>query len=390
MITDYVSSRKKSFLPIVLGGLVFVLLVAGLLFALSTLKTSKDIRQKASGSSSQIQLTLSADTIDSSHIRVNVFINTQENQLAGVDLRGTLASANASDVSITNSSGGNSLAIDDVFDKFTQSGSAVMFRTVRFAQLDPTAVTNTHGQSVPLLSFVVANPQNQQITISFDVGNSSGSVVGMPNTVVDYPASQTFSINTSSQNKKTCGQNCATDTECQDGFQCYKGLCRHQPNLEDQYCGTPPDQGIHRGCNEYCANNSECGSQFTCYFNQCRNPKNVKSTSCKNSFVVRKKAKASPSPSPETIPSDATILAVDGQPLTSPSPSPSPTPFPTPLPTLPPVSTPLPTEVPQTTDQTANTSNSSNLLTSVLMGAGLIGAGVAIYLLYKRSHRPQV
>lgn len=401
------TKKSTSSLPLLVAAVFFLILMAGLLFAIFTAKQNQDIRQKAAGEVNPVQLSFRSSRADDTHLQIDVYINTQGYQLAGADIRGTLANANTSDVVLLNS---NALALDDVMDSITQNGSAVNFRAVRFASLDPNVITSTHGQDQPLFSYIIANPQNSQITASVDQTNSQISVLNISNVAVQYPASQTFVLLTAAQqdqSKKTCNQNCATDTECQSSYQCYKGACRRQPNLEDAACGVTPDQGIHRICNQYCADTTECATGFTCYYNQCRNPRNITNNSCANPAtprpVVRNTGGSSAGsgssgttaaiPTPVAIPSNAVITSVDGQPVASPSPSPTDTPlpnatFPLETPTATAFVTPSPTLIPQPTPiATTSNAGSGDLIGKFLIVIGIGIAAIAIYFLYQRSKK---
>src|SRR5258708_1998059 len=163
MQKSYVSSQwknKSGRISRLLSGFVFVVALAGLVLAVLFIGQNQDLRRRASGSS-QVQLSLGSSVVDNNHLRIDVLVNTGGFSLAALDLRGTLTGMNASDVSIQN---GTTLALTPILDKLTQGTNSVSFQVVRFASADPNATTTTHGQSVFLVSFVVANPKNNQAT----------------------------------------------------------------------------------------------------------------------------------------------------------------------------------------------------------------------------------
>ena len=80
----------------------------------------------------------------------------------------------------------------------------------------------------------------------------------------------------------SCNQSCSSNNECEANHRCYNNQCRLVTNVSSSSCAAPStaDAGINRSCNEYCADNRECGYGYNCYFNRCRNPLNLDSTSC--------------------------------------------------------------------------------------------------------------
>jgi len=403
--SKYTSATKKSrsWRSYLSGLLVLFLLLVGLLWFVMVLKTNQDVRQQATVTSAPIVFSVRANNLDNTHIKVDVLINTLGYKLAAIDLNGSLNEVNAQNVQVTT---GSDLALTVVRNSLTQNNQTTNFRMVEFASLDPTAQTSTHGEDKLLFSFVVSNLLNRQITIHFDAAASSFALIGADQLSAQYPGDQTFVLQTQANNneqgsKKSCNQNCATDTECQSGMQCYKGLCRSQPNLEDTYCNSPPDQGIHRSCNQYCADSNECLSTLVCYYNSCRNPKNVSSTSCSVPVLKKTVAQTSttakskgsvvaiPTPAPTlsnlNLPPGAKIIGIDGKPITaavaSPTASPSFSPFviPTPSPS-PHIASP----VPAADVQQSGGSNLPAILLVITGGAIAIGV---LFFVYKKLNQ---
>lgn len=221
---------------------------------------------------------------------------------------------------------GNDTEIKLVF--FSDPGSSNLYSTltqrVKIADLTVTAASvGTHAVEFDAANSLVSGYPNPEITLSLP---------NVLNLVVEAPGVG----GGGADEKKSCNQNCATDTECKSEYVCYKGQCRLPQKKEDAACGVQADQGIHRGCNQYCADSNECASQFTCYYNQCRNPRNVSSANC-----------AEPSPTPTPRPRFLGLGGRRATPTPTPRPTATPTPIPTPEPT--PSATPLPTIVPSAT-----------------------------------------
>jgi hypothetical protein len=387
------------FLPAALSVLI---VLSALLFATILAKNNQDIREQAAVNTSNVNVTLRSGSPDDSHLRIDVFINTQGYKLAGADIQGSLTNTSPQNVKIE---AGNTLAVSSVQDKVLQDGSLTKFRGVKFASLDPNAQTSTHGQDILLFSLIVTQPTDKKVSISFNQTGSMISLVGNPaNVSTIYPGTQTLALLTQSDldnNRKSCNQNCATDPECKSDLRCYKGMCRKSSNLEDQYCGTPPDQGIHRSCNEYCADNRECDSKYVCYFNRCRNPKNQTSTSCavpvattrvttsssgsgKGGTTTTSTPKATPTP--VASPTNIAVVSIDGRDLTTPTPSPiiftSPSVSPTLIvETIKPTPSPSPTPAP---NQVSSGSVKNMLgIAFILVGiAGLVGGGIWLFKKY--------
>lgn len=239
MQKKYVSPQQKSrsfHFRILVGFLGFFVVLSGLVLAILYLGQSQDTRRHASVGQSQVALSVNSSTVDNEHLKVNILVNAGSFQVAGLDIRGSLTGMNASDVAIQN---GSTLALSSVLDKLTQASGSVTFQIVRFASTDPAATLSTNGQSVVFVSFVIAKPQNNQVTISFDSVNSSFSLLGQSVTNVDYPSSTTFTLtpSQSTPQKGSCNTSCSGNSDCQSGLVCYSGACRKAYNSTDASCG---------------------------------------------------------------------------------------------------------------------------------------------------------
>jgi hypothetical protein len=305
MPKKYTPKRKPSFfrfLPsLIVGGVVIV----GLILSLLYIKFTQDTRQQAAENTNKATLSLSATRADNDHLKIDVNINTYGYKVAAVDLQGTLVETKPSDVSIEERS---TLALNFVQKKVTGDNSNVAFRVVQFASLDPNARTSTNGENITLFSFVVNQPKDGKITVSFDTVGSSIAFRDATNVTVEYPTRQTVGI-----------------------------------------ADAQKDQGIHRSCNEYCADNRECDANFVCYFNRCRNPLNKDNMKCAAPVKkvttatgvggpITSVVKVSPSPTikPTVSPSPKTNPGVIVEVATEVSPEPNSesipvTPFPSPL-----------------------------------------------------------
>jgi hypothetical protein len=279
MPVNYAQKKATShFIQFFLGGLGIMLMIVGGFLALNAANSSQDIRQQAAGNTPQVIFSLQSSQVSSNKMRVDVMVNTQANDLAAVDLRGALSGAPKDRVFLDQA---NSLFMDTVKEEVTGNSTQLNFRVVKFASIDKQKPANTHGQTQPLFTFYITQPENDRVSITLSGPTSSVSIIGSSNVDISYPGTQTFTLNPN-QDKKTCNQNCATDTECQSDLFCYKGQCRARSNSEDTYCGHPPDLGLQRTCDQYCADGKECGTGLSCYYNKCRNPKNLANTKCAN------------------------------------------------------------------------------------------------------------
>lgn len=397
--------KQPSFSPLVLALLV-VASCLSVLLGLVFINRSQDLRQQAVDTSTPVLLSFKSRSQDS-RLLIDVVLNSRNYAIAGVELKGTLTGVNREQVTVNTS---NPLHLDAISSALSVGATATStdFAVTLFAPLDPTLPSNTHDTEVVITSFEIANPPTGDVGISFSTGTKVPTIE--PATItVQLASAQTFSYiaiggaspsptaassPSSDANKKTCNQNCATDTECQSIYQCYKGECRLKGDLEDSQCQGPADQGLNRGCNQYCADSRECQNQFTCYFNQCRNPRNLTNTSCENPRVTtttstprstatpRTSTRPSPSPSARLVaarlvspsPTASPRATASASASASPRVSASPSPFTSQRPT---VRTPEPS--PATTR--TSSSNRSRMIIGIL--AILIGGSVLGFIAFK-------
>lgn len=276
--------------PVVIGGLLLMIAVS-LGIATTVLRQPQEVREQAAAPENTMTLKWRGRT-DDGKIVVEVLLNSKSFNIAGVELRGTIEGVKSPSVVVSTS---NPLGLQEVTkDLNDQSGQATDFLVTSFAPPNPSQLVSTRNADQVVATFTVSNPPSSGVT--FKLANTTlVPALSASEAVLELPGSQTFTVTPAASSdpdssKKTCNQNCATDTECQSALRCYKGQCRHKDDLEDANCSKLKDNGLQRGCNQYCADGRECQSQFVCYFNQCRNPKNITSSSCANL----------PSPSPRT------------------------------------------------------------------------------------------
>lgn len=252
-MTHYPYRKSKSINRFkAVGVIALVVLVIGLVLSVLAVFQNQETRRRAAEGQAQVQLTVSSMVVDSQHLRVTVSINTQGNSLAGLDLRGTLSGATVTNTAIEN---GTVLGLTPVLDNLVPQAGDVAFRLVRFAPLDASSETSTHGNNVELFSFVLKQPQNNQVAVSFDSVNSLAAVVGYSQTLVSYPEPTTFSLTTAATTTTTatqspagatpvpahtCNAACNKDADCNTGLFCYSNLCRKPYSPTDPSC---PDRG---------------------------------------------------------------------------------------------------------------------------------------------------
>ncbi len=276
--------------PVVVGGLLLMIGVS-LGVATTVLRQPQEVREQAAAPENTMTLKWRGRT-DDGKIVVEVLLNSKSFNIAGVELHGTIEGVKSPSVVVSTS---NPLGLQEVAkDLNDQSGQATDFLVTSFAPPNPSQLVSTRNADQVVATFTVSNPPSSGVT--FKLANTTlVPALSAAEAVLELPGNQTFTVTPAASSdpdssKKTCNQNCATDTECQSALRCYKGQCRHKDDLEDANCSKLKDNGLQRSCNQYCADGRECQSQFVCYFNQCRNPKNVTSSSCANL----------PSPSPKT------------------------------------------------------------------------------------------
>lgn len=347
--------------PMIFTALAALILSFGLLFGVQYVGQSQDLQQQAA-TGQTIQLRMNGQTVGNNVFHVDLYVNSQGHNLVGTQVSGKITGMSASDVSIDLN---NSLNLQSVGSKVTQSGSDAQFDFTQFAPLDSSKRVNTNGQEVKFATLTVRRNQGTTFTVSFDSSKTSIPVAGNSQISLDIAPARTFTIAQ------------------------YNGPANTPTPTPGTNVG---DQGIHRSCNEYCADKNECASGLSCYFNRCRNPQNLNSESCS--------AAPTPKPSPTIVyvpaatPQPASPRpTVSPSPVASPSPTPSASPTATgsgtlydenslrvsPSPTIKKAS-PSPTVV-----QTAQTTGNNRLLTAgliLLVALGIV-IPVGIYL-YRR------
>ncbi len=165
------------------------------------------------------------------------------------------------------------VGLNNVISTKTASGNDTQIKLVFFSDPAVGDLYSTVGQLVKIADVSVNPPQAGSYEVQFNASNSLVTGYTNPEITLGLPGITILTAAVPGPDvKKTCDQNCATDTECESRYVCSQGRCRLPADTADDKCGVKPDQGIHRGCNQYCADNNECLGEFTCYYNQCRNP----------------------------------------------------------------------------------------------------------------------
>lgn len=324
--------RKKtptvSFLVMAITAMILSFtLLAGVRY----LNNSQELRQQASQGQT-VKLSVHGETTQPGELRIDFLLNSQGYNIAGTQVAALLTGASPNEVSVDLN---NSVNLQGIGSRLTPRNGGSYIEFTQFASLASSKPTNTNGQEKKVASVFIHRNQGGTFTLSFDRSGTTIPIVGNSLIGLDLIGSQTFTLaavptstvvrvenNNSTDNRKTCNQNCATDPECRSEYVCYKGQCRLPENKEDASCHGVGDQGIHRGCNEYCADKNECGFGYSCYFNHCRNPRNLGNTTCVNP--------ASPRPQTQVVIIPAETPSVE--PTVSPSPSVSPSASPSPSP----------------------------------------------------------
>jgi len=249
------SARKA---PIIFTALAALVLSFGLLFSVQYVEQSQNIQNQAS-QGQKVLLRMNGATVDNNVFRVDFYVNSQGNDLVGTQVSGKITGINTSDVSIDLN---NSLNLQSVGSKFTQSGSDVVFNFTQFASLDSTKKVNTNGQELKFATITVRRNQGTTFTVTLDQSKTSIPVSGNTQISLDMMQSRAFTI---TQYRST-------------------GPTSPSPSSTPSPKPTPgsnnPDRGIHRSCNEYCADKNECASGYSCYYNRCRIPQNLTSENC--------------------------------------------------------------------------------------------------------------
>lgn len=337
--------------------LVGVLLFVGALFGLQNqqLQQSQDPRSAASSIPTVVLdfNDLPGEVRAGEKVALDLFLNTQQLNISGLQLGGVIDGVAADDLEFeTTQVAGMSPVVQTITP---ETETSARFFLVNFANLDSPFQYTTQNDKTRIGRLVFRPQQSVVVTVSLDSTVTKASSLELPVVQVNLAGAETYTIlvepvgdfppdddsdsdrsddneaddqseDSEDSSKKTCNQNCATDTECRSDMTCYEGRCRNPDFPRDDQCA--PDRGLNRSCNQYCADSTECSDEFECYYNFCRNPLNVESESCS--------VPPSPSATPVTVASTAngtggTSTAARTSPSPSPLPSPSPSPSPSPV-----------------------------------------------------------
>lgn len=403
---------------------ILVFAIVGL--SISAMRSQQDIRNQASTASTvDFTTTTGSTTIKPGQsVPIDLSINTKNKLISGFTVKGIVTGVSRDRISTTIADNSQLLVIKNTLVE-TKDGTEF---TITFLSNPGIKSIFTTQTSAKKFASLIINPSRSgtigismyqspdTAAVEHNKGYSPISIAVNQSFVVSVSADQ----NTNNSDKKSCNENCATDTECKSEFVCYKGRCRVHTNREDEKCTVPPQKGLERGCNEYCADSRECNSSLTCYYNRCRLASNIENTSCQKPAPVKattttstgtggtsstgttskgSTTSASVKPSPETVTAKVTITSVG-----TPTPSPSPTSAvgnlgrplsggttgttgsqgsaqsPTPTPTATPQIVPLPSEL-QSERIAANQSRNNAVRTILIVVSalgiiGLIGFGL--------------
>jgi len=407
---------------------IAILVVAIVGLSINALRSQQDIRnQAATASTVDFTVTTGSTTIKPGQsVPIDLSINTKNKLVSGFTVKGLITGVSKDRISTSIADNSQLLTIKNTLvetkdgTEFTitmlsNPGNKSIFTTQTSAKKFASIIINpSRSGSVGITMY----PSPDTVAVEHNKGYSPTAIVTNQSFVVSVSADQN---NTSNADKKSCNENCATDTECKSEFVCYKGRCRVHTNREDEKCTVPAQKGLERSCNEYCADSRECNSSLTCYYNRCRLATNIENTTCqppaparttstgttttgtggttRTTTATRSAATTPPTPSPATVTARVTISSAS-----SPTPSPSPTSAvgnlgrplsggttgttgsqgsaqsPTPSPTATPQIVPLPSEL-QSEQIAANQSRNNALRTILIIVSalgiiGLIGFGL--------------
>jgi hypothetical protein len=264
-------------------------IIAGLTVA--AVRERQDIRQQAQ-SADVVQFTLipaSTQIKPGQAVVVDLEINTRAKSVSGFTVQGSVQGIASNRISISPTQVTNLISNVD-WIKDTNNGAA--FSITYLSNPETASIFTTQGRQTKIASLILNPTETGNVTVS--IQSSPSTTVfeyakGFTDTAIGYVQSFTVGItdtlptpspDSRPDRKKSCDENCATDTECSSEFVCYKGRCRAPSDREDPRCAVPEVAGLNRSCNEYCADSRECNSKFTCYYNRCRLAENIDSTSC--------------------------------------------------------------------------------------------------------------
>jgi len=415
--------KLNSFLKYLSFISIAMLVIAIVGLSINALRSQQDIRnQAATASTVDFTVTTGSTTIKPGQsVPIDLSINTKNKLVSGFTVKGLITGVSKDRISTTIADNSQLLTIKNTLvetkdgTEFTitmlsNPGSKSIFTTQTSAKKFASIIINPSRSGTIGITMY---PSPDSVAVEHNKGYSPTAIVVNQSFVVSISAD---SNNTNNNDKKSCNENCATDTECKSVFVCYKGRCRVHTNREDDKCTVPAQKGLERSCNEYCSDSRECNSSLTCYYNRCRLATNIENTSCqkpapakvtttgtggttskgttttsatKSATVTAKvtiTSAGTPSPSPSASPTSA--IGNLGRPLsggttgssTGNSGSQGSTQSPTPSPTATPQIVPLPSEL-QSERIAANQGRNNAIRTILIIVSalgiiGLIGFGL--------------
>lgn len=309
------SARQTAFgmVSVGLGALLFLF---GLVtWQVGRISQPQNTRSQAEATSVEVSLGNVPNSVSPGQkVTLDVLLNTNQTQVTGVQVSGSISNLNQYGLQLetTEVSG-----MSSVVQQLTPAGEQTQFFLVHLANPTEPYQYSTNGQLVSIGRIVFYPTQTVTFSVGLNAEKSLATSFGQSTIIPNLVGAQTYTITVQSDgatspdddsddsddesSKKSCDENCATDTECKSSMICHKGRCRNPQEPEDDQCA--PDRGLNRGCNQYCADSNECDDEFTCYYNYCRNPRNIENTEC---------AEPRPTPSPRLVQTGATTGTTTG------------------------------------------------------------------------------
>lgn len=263
------------------------LIIGGL--SVAAVREQQDIRQQAQSIDTVQFLLIPASTQikPGQDVVVDIEINTQSKSVSGFTVQGSIQGVASNRVAISPTQIPNLISH---VDWISDTANGATFSITYLSNPQTSSIFTTQGKNAKIASLIMSPTKSSEVTVTIESSPKTAVFEhkkGLVRTAIGYVQSFTVGVTETSptpaakvDTKKSCDENCATDTECRSEFVCYKGRCRVPSDREDPRCTVPEDPGLNRSCNEYCADSRECNSKYTCYYNRCRLAENIDSTSC--------------------------------------------------------------------------------------------------------------
>lgn len=267
--------------------------IIGLILFLVASSQNQDIRQRASGTTSQPTITITASPSSpkaNQPVTVTLSLNTTTKSISGLELKNFLIIPD-SNISFANTPTLTSINIPEleVFHSSVQQNSPTSDQITAITHILTLKSTNTpystHDQSVPFATISFTPTATGSVKLQFDVNNTiMTEYQGDTNNILDSLNNLTLTITNPVQDDNDDGNNGDNDDDDQENT----------------------DEITYASCNQSCNSHYDCKAGLFCYQNTCREPACPSASDCQCPTTAPTPT-ATPTATPTTTPTSTTI-----------------------------------------------------------------------------------